>query len=77
MRKHRVKNMVFDKLHKGFVCVCMAVTVYGMTVLGYRGYKYLTQSKPIIEQKKLLEKQELLAEGASEQLSDLTSTLRT
>lgn len=61
----RTYNKVLDKLHRGFVMTCMGVTLYGFTAFGIQMFHYFTKIKP---QKKLLEKETLLAEGSSENL---------
>ncbi|XP_018577547.1 uncharacterized protein LOC108915878 [Anoplophora glabripennis] len=72
MKKSPIKSALIDKLHKGFVCTCIAVTIYGFSAIGLFYYRYLTEVKP----KKLLENQSLLAEGSSEVLKDNVETLK-
>ncbi|KAJ8917530.1 hypothetical protein NQ315_005579 [Exocentrus adspersus] len=72
MKKSPIRSLLVDKFHKGFVYTCIAVTIYGLSVVGMRYYRYITERRP----QKLLEKQELLAEGSSEILKDTAETLR-
>lgn len=72
MKKSPIRSAFIDKLHKGFVYTCIAVTIYGFSVMGLRYYRYITEEKP----KRLLENQSLLAEGSSESLKDKAETLK-
>lgn len=53
LRKQRVGSQLLDKLHKGFVVTCMAVTVAGLGVAGYRAYMFFTVTKPAREAEQL------------------------
>lgn len=75
MRKLPKRNVLLDRLHKGFVISCMGVTVLGTLYLGMGAYRYFMVLKPEAQQRKLLEKQQLLAEGSSENLKDVAPTL--
>lgn len=77
LRKKVRSSFVLDKLHKGFVCACVGVTIYGTYLLGWRFYRYFTVVKPDKEQKELLAKQSLLTEGSSDVLKDTAQQLRT
>lgn len=70
MKKVAKKNILIERIHKGFVLGCIALTLYGLTGLGQRWYRYFTVLKPEAKQKELLEKQKLLEEGSSEILKD-------
>ncbi|KAJ8942355.1 hypothetical protein NQ314_010084 [Rhamnusium bicolor] len=74
MRKYPInKNVLFDRLHKGSVIICIAVTLYGCSVIGLKYYRYVTEIKPLLKRQQLLENQKLLAEGSSEVLSETAS----
>ncbi|XP_063900134.1 uncharacterized protein LOC135119657 [Zophobas morio] len=66
MKRGPKGSLLVDRLHKGFVLTCIAVTVYGCSVLAMRGYRYYTDVRPQLQKKQLLEQQNLLAEGSSE-----------
>lgn len=72
MRKSPVKSVLIDTFHKGFVYTCIAVTIYGCSVIGMKYYRYITEDKP----RKLLENKKLLAEGSSEVMKDNAETLK-
>lgn len=72
MKKSPIRSALVDKLHKGFVYTCIAVTIYGFSYMGLRYYRYVSEVKP----KRLLENQNLLAEGSSEILKDSAETLK-
>lgn len=76
MRKFPKRNVLLDKLHKGFVIACMGVTLLGTAYLGMGAYHYFMVYKPEAKQRRLLEKQQLLAEGSSENLKDIAPTLK-
>lgn len=42
-----------DKIHRGFVIGCLAVTAYGTFLLGMRVYRYFTVTKPAAEMRAL------------------------
>lgn len=77
MRKVARKNIIMDRLHKGFVVGCIVVTLYGLSSLGQRWYRYFTVLRPQQKQRELLAKQELLAEGSSDKLKDNAADLTT
>ncbi|XP_022903555.1 uncharacterized protein [Onthophagus taurus] len=70
MKKTPSRSIIVDRLHKGFVITCVAITLYGVGHLGMRWYRYFAELRPAAKQKELLEKQNLLAEGASDVLKD-------
>lgn len=76
MKKTPARNIIADRLHKGFVLTCVAVTLYGVGHLGLRWYRYFTVLRPEAKQRELMEKQNLLAEGSSEMLQDSAENLR-
>lgn len=76
MKKTPVRNAIIDKLHKGFVLTCVAVTVYGIGHLGLRWYRYFTVLRPEAKKRELLENKNLLAEGSSDLLQDSAQTLK-
>lgn len=76
MRKQARPSYILDKLHKGFVCACVGVTMYGTYLLGWRFYRYFTVVKPRNEERELTNKQSLLAEGSSDNLKDNAPQLR-
>lgn len=53
LKKRQVQGQFIDKLHKGFVISCIAVTCYGLAVAGHRAYLYLTVTKPAREAEQL------------------------
>ena len=59
-----------DRMHKGFVLTCVAVTIYALGNLGSYCYKYFTVTKPAMKERERLETQTLLKEGSSELLGD-------
>ncbi|KAJ8730150.1 hypothetical protein PYW07_017188 [Mythimna separata] len=67
MKKH-ARNVLYDKLHRGGVLVCIGLTLYGTVLLGDHFYKYFKYVKPQIQANKEAAEKELLAEGASERL---------
>lgn len=70
MKKIAKSNALVDKLHKGGVLTCLAITVAGTAYLAFRGYYHLYVVKPGRLQEELKEKQALLLEGASDRLQD-------
>ncbi|CAB3253474.1 unnamed protein product [Arctia plantaginis] len=67
MKKY-ARNMLYDKLHRGGVLVCIGLTLYGSVLLGDHFYKYFKYVKPQIDAAKKAAEKELLAEGSSERL---------
>lgn len=76
MRKVPKTSAVLDLAHKGFVSTCIAVTVVGFAVLGYRGYHYFTKVKPQLHQQRMSENQSLLTEGSSTSIEDSAPSLK-
>lgn len=70
MHKKPKPNHILDKLHKGFVYGCVGLTLYGTYLLGWRFYRYFTVIKPLKDEKDLIAKKSLLAEGSSDNLMD-------
>lgn len=71
MRKLPKTSVYLDYLHKGFVCICLAATIYGGSYLSWRGYRYWTQVRPQIKSLEDAENRKLLAEGASEDIAPI------
>lgn len=67
MKKY-ARNVLYDKLHKGTVLVCIGLTIYGSVLLGDHFYKYYRYVKPEIEAAKVAAEKELLAEGSSDKI---------
>lgn len=67
MKKYS-RNLLFDKLHRGTVLVCIGLTLYGSALLGEHFYKYYKYVKPQIEATKKAAELELLSEGSSDKL---------
>lgn len=63
------RTVIYDKLHKGGVLCCVALTLYGSVLLGDHFYKYFTYVRPQIQAAKAAAEQELLAEGSSEKIA--------
>lgn len=76
MLKKARASAILDKLHKGFVCTCVGVTLYGTYMLGWRFYRYFTVIRPENQQKELKMKQSLLAEGSSDNLKDIAPQIK-
>ncbi|XP_044743732.1 uncharacterized protein LOC123305954 [Chrysoperla carnea] len=70
MQKKMRPSLILDRLHKGFVCACLGLTVYGGYLLSLRAYRYFAYIKPMREQQKLKSQEELLAEGSSDKIVD-------
>lgn len=64
MKKY-ARNVLYDKLHRGGVLVCIGLTLYGSVLLGDHFYKYFKYVRPQIEATKMAAERELLAEGSS------------
>ncbi|KAL6266526.1 hypothetical protein P5V15_003373 [Pogonomyrmex californicus] len=64
IRKRR-KEMLYDKLHRGFVKVCMGVTLVSGLFLGYKVYEYFRYIQPLHQAQTKLAQDELLLEGRS------------
>lgn len=76
MRKQQRVGIYLDYLHKGFVCTCIAVTLYASSYLMMRGYNYVANVRPEIQKFKEAEKRKLLAEGAPDNLDDTAPVLK-
>lgn len=77
MKKSARKSLLLDRLHKGFVLTCIGVSLFGLSHLGYRWYRYFTVLRPDAKRKELMEKEQLLAEGSSDLLKDKAINLTT
>ncbi|XP_023021148.1 uncharacterized protein [Leptinotarsa decemlineata] len=66
MKKHPVRNAIIDKFHRGFVYTCIGASIYAFSQIVSRFYHYYTVVKPQLAKQQLMEKEELLAEGSSE-----------
>lgn len=66
--KKQARNILYDKLHRGGVLVCVGLTIYGSIILGDHVYKYFRYVRPRIQASKAAAEQELLAEGSSDKL---------
>lgn len=75
MRKQPRVGVYLNYLHKGFVCTCIAATLYGCSFLIYRTYNYYANVRPEFKKLKDTENRKLLAEGSSENL-DTAPTLK-
>lgn len=68
MQKKRLGgNTLLDKLHRGAVYSCLAVTLYGTFLLGMRGYRYYTVVKPEREKAEL----QMITEGSHDKAKEL------
>lgn len=76
MRKQPRVGVYLDYLHKGFVCTCIAATLYGCSYLMFRGFNYYTNVRPEIQKYKDTENKKLLAEGSSDNLDDQAPSLK-
>ncbi|KAF9824578.1 hypothetical protein SFRURICE_004035 [Spodoptera frugiperda] len=68
MKKY-ARNVLYDKLHRGSVLVCVGLTLYGTVLLGDHFYKYFKYVRPQIQASKEAAEKELLSEGSSERLN--------
>lgn len=57
----RQTNLILDKIHVGFVSLCMATTVLAAGMLGFRIYTLYSNEIPKLKQEA---KEKFLAEGA-------------
>ncbi|XP_017773841.1 PREDICTED: uncharacterized protein LOC108560693 [Nicrophorus vespilloides] len=76
MKKVAKNSVLMERLHKGFVLTCLGITIYGMTEMGMRWYRYFTVLRPQIKEKERLDKLQLLAEGSSDVLIDTAANLK-
>lgn len=67
MKKH-ARSLLYDKLHRGSVLVCIGLTLYGSVLLGDHFYNYYRYVKPQIEAAKRAAERELLSEGSSNKI---------
>lgn len=67
--KKQARNLLYDKLHRGGVLVCVGLTLYGSLLLGDHFYKYFKYVRPQVQAAKEAAEKELLAEGSSEGLA--------
>lgn len=65
MKKYANRNILYDKLHRGGVLVCIGLTLYGSVLLGDHFYKYFKYVRPEIQAAKEAADKELLDEGSS------------
>lgn len=62
-QRRKRRDMIYDKLHRGFVNTCIGFTTITSLYLGYKIYEYIRYVRPLhIAQSKLAET-ELLHEG--------------
>uniref|UniRef100_A0A6M2DNE7 Putative cytochrome oxidase c assembly n=1 Tax=Xenopsylla cheopis TaxID=163159 RepID=A0A6M2DNE7_XENCH len=66
MKKKAARNVFFDRVHKGGVYFCLALSVWAGIGLGVKVYEYYTIVKPELDRKQLIAKQNLLQEGAAD-----------
>lgn len=64
--KKQARNLLYDKLHRGGVLVCIGLTLYGSVLLGDHFYKYFMYVRPRIQASKEAAERELLAEGSAD-----------
>lgn len=64
MLRKKAANELLNKLHKGFVLGCVALTLGGLGVLGVKAFHYLSVVRPAAKERQLEAQQELLGEGA-------------
>lgn len=68
MKKYANRNILYDKLHRGGVLICVGLTLYGSVLLGEHFYKYFKYVRPGIEAAKAAAEKELLDEGSSSKI---------
>ncbi|XP_076244619.1 uncharacterized protein LOC143185472 [Calliopsis andreniformis] len=61
--KYKSKEYILDKLHRGFVNTCVAVTIISGSMLSYKIYEYIRYVRPLHKTLQLKAQEELLAEG--------------
>ncbi|XP_076177800.1 uncharacterized protein LOC143152031 [Ptiloglossa arizonensis] len=61
--KYKSKEYVLDKLHRGFVNVCVTVTLVTGSIITYKIYEYFRYVRPIFKKQHLKAQEELLMEG--------------
>ncbi|KOB52244.1 putative secreted protein [Operophtera brumata] len=67
MKKY-ARSLLYDKLHRGSVLVCIGLTLYGSVLLGDHFYNYYRYVKPQIEAAKQAAQRELLSEGSADRI---------
>ncbi|CAK9799776.1 hypothetical protein ANTPLA_LOCUS2100 [Anthophora plagiata] len=63
LQRYKKKSFYLDKLHRGFVNVCITVTLVGTALLAVQGYQYFRYVRPAMKEKAMLSNEELLQEG--------------
>lgn len=76
MKKSARKGIYLDYLHKGFVCTCLAATLYAGSYLAFRGYRYIMEVRPENKKVQDAENKKLLTEGSSDYLTDTSPSLK-
>lgn len=61
--KYKQRSYILDKMQRGVVNICMAVTVIATSILMYRGYHYYVHIRPALKEMQLKTNEELLEEG--------------
>lgn len=68
MQKKRLPGSnVLDKLHRGAVYTCLAVTFFGTFMLGLRGWRYYTVTRPERQKADL----QMIEEGSHDKAEEL------
>lgn len=62
-RLRKRKELLYDKMHKGAVNVCMGITAIASLILGYKAYEYFRYVRPVHLAQTKLAQDELLLEG--------------
>ncbi|GLH11969.1 Uncharacterized protein GBIM_16664 [Gryllus bimaculatus] len=62
-KRRATRNLLFDRLHKGVVISCLALTLYGSFMIGDKMYRYFTVLRPQLKAKQEEEQKKLLSEG--------------
>lgn len=70
----RSPRQVADLLHKGVVCACMGLTLYGCSLAGLRFYNYFAVIRPTQAAIKQTADKKLLQDA--DELSDLATTVK-
>ncbi|KOC68164.1 hypothetical protein WH47_03322 [Habropoda laboriosa] len=63
LHKYKRKNYYLDKLHRGFVTLCMGTTVIGIGIIFVKGYYYYRYIRPAMKEVAMKSNEELLKEG--------------
>lgn len=77
MRKIGKRSILIERAHKVFVVTCIGLTLYGLSGLAQRWYRYFTVLRPEAQQRELAKQENLLREGSSDLLQDSVQNLRT